>query len=110
MIAQSRRAFLRGGLALLAAPAIVRASNLMPIKARQRAYLWHDLPYDEIQRDIQAMHVALVREISAVAQVPARFLLCIPGDSHLLADAARSQATNLDLTILRTRPSLLHAP
>lgn len=28
-----RRSFLRGGLALVAAPAIVRASSLMPIKA-----------------------------------------------------------------------------
>jgi len=33
MIAHSRRHFLRTGLAFLAAPAIVRASSLMPVKS-----------------------------------------------------------------------------
>lgn len=36
----TRRSFLGGAIALIAAPAIVRASSLMPIKVWEPEYLW----------------------------------------------------------------------
>lgn len=54
----SRRAFLAGGLSLLAAPAIVKVSSLMPVKApplvSMRSITDYELTLDEyVQRILQ---------------------------------------------------------
>jgi hypothetical protein len=73
MIAQSRRQFLRTGLAFLAAPAIVRASSLMPVKSllglREEGFVFSgffsSVPLDELT-DMSALIDRMVAEVYRV--------------------------------------------
>ena len=44
----TRRGLIGGFASLLAAPAIVRASSLMPVKAWSGGLIWIDTSYDEV--------------------------------------------------------------
>lgn len=59
----NRRTFLRGGLVLLAAPAIVRVASIMPVRAapleqgwRLVAYEWKPLTPPEVERLMAYVH------------------------------------------------------
>ena len=67
MIQQDRRLFLSGMVAIIAAPAIVRASSLMPIKAMGRysggaaMSPWANMTADQIHADLKAFAEDLMR-------------------------------------------------
>lgn len=67
MTVTDRRSFLRGGLALMAAPAIVRASSLMPIKAPKMV--------SEFLVTVRFDYGAFIDEVAMIAQIPRRLLI-----------------------------------
>jgi hypothetical protein len=62
----SRRHFIAGLVGIIAAPAIVRASSLMPVKAFRLA---------PPQQGITECRTAILEEIAAAMRVPARYLV-----------------------------------